>query len=205
LGPSLLQLNTLTLEEIIGLAQADDMRAVEELVKRVQKNVYITLYQLAPERDDIADMSQDVLLKMCRSIKTLRNIHSFKFWLSRMITHRFYDALRKSQRHLKPVSLDDSFFDEESSFSTTRDVPDTALLPEQASINHELDRAIHEAISSLPEQYRTIVVLREIQGLSYEEIAALLSLNLGTVKSRIARARNRLQTLLLPYIQGTES
>lgn len=191
-------------EQLVELAQQDDMAALEELVNRYQKSVYVTLYQLAPERNDILDMTQEVLLRMCRSIKALRSPKTFKFWLNRIMTNLFYDELRKAPRRVPTVSMDLPGFEEEGGEgkSPTQDIPDYRAMPENLALNTELDIKIKEAIANLPEQFRTIIVLREIQGLSYEEIASLTNSNLGTVKSRLARARLKLQEVLAPYLKG---
>ncbi len=205
-------LRSLTMEELVVLAQQESkgskesMRALEELVRRNQKNVYITLYHLAPQRNDLADMTQDVLLRMCRSIHSLRNPKTFKYWINRIITNRFYDELRKKPRQLNTVSMDVSYSGNgDEGKTSSRDIPDQSEEPEQLILNSELDQEVQAAIKNLPEHFRTIVVLREIQGLSYEEIANLTNSNLGTVKSRLARARTKLQEALQPYIKGNEN
>jgi RNA polymerase sigma-70 factor (ECF subfamily) len=194
-------LRALSTEELVLKAQADQMSALEELVSRYQKLVYVTLYQLAPERNDITDLTQEVLLRMCRSIKSLRNPKTFKYWLNRIITNLFYDELRKAPRQLKTISLDEPAYDSDEEQSPARDVPDVSDMPDKLALNSELDQKIQQAIQNLPEQFRTIIVLREIQGLSYEEIASLTETNIGTVKSRLARARLKLQEVLEPYLK----
>lgn len=196
-------LKALSVEEVIELAQKDNMTALEELVKRHQKIVYISLYQLAPERNDLQDLTQEVLLRMCRSIKSLRNAKTFKYWLNRIITNLFYDELRKKSRRIRPISMDEPQF-QDNEYNATRDIPDSDAMPQELALHSELDRHIQTAISELPEQFRTIIVLREIQGLSYEEIASLTDTNIGTVKSRLARARGRLQEVLKPYINDLD-
>ncbi len=198
-------LKALSSEELVIKAQSDDMRALEELVRRYQRLVYVTLYQLAPERNDIIDLTQEVLLRMCRSIKSLRNPKTFKFWLNRIITNLFYDELRKTPRQLNTISIDEPLYaSEEAENALARDIPDSSELPEKMVLNTELDQKIQAAIETLPEQFRTIIVLREIQGLSYEEIASLTNTNIGTVKSRLARARMKLQEALKPYLSAPE-
>lgn len=194
-------LRGLSTEELIGLAQTGQMNALEELVARHQKLVYVTLHQLAPDRNDINDMTQEVLLRMCRSIKSLRNPKTFKYWLNRIITNLFYDELRKMPRQLKTISLDEPVYNDEDEQSPARDIPDSSERPDKVALNSELDEKIQQAIRNLPEQFRTIIVLREIQGLSYEEIASLTDTNIGTVKSRLARARLKLQEVLEPYLK----
>ncbi|HEY9685928.1 MAG TPA: sigma-70 family RNA polymerase sigma factor [Coleofasciculaceae cyanobacterium] len=198
-------LRALSTEELILRAQqeqgAGQMSALEELVSRYQKLVYVTLYQLAPERQDITDLTQEVLLRMCRSIKSLRNPKTFKYWLNRIITNLFYDELRKAPRQLKTISLDEPVYEGDDDQSPARDIPDVSEMPDKVALNSELDAKIQQAIQNLPEQFRTIIVLREIQGLSYEEIASLTDTNIGTVKSRLARARLKLQEVLEPYLK----
>jgi RNA polymerase sigma-70 factor, ECF subfamily len=195
-------LKHLELEQVILKAQDGDMKALEELVNRHQKMVYVSLYQLIPERNDIMDLTQEVLLRMCRSIRSLRNPKTFKYWLNRIITNLFYDEMRKAPRKLKTFSLDDPITGDESSEGPARDIPDTRDLPEHLALNSELDKLIQQAITNLPEQFRIMIVLRELQGLSYDEIASLTNMNIGTVKSRLARARLKLQEELAPYIKN---
>ncbi|MEM0951672.1 MAG: sigma-70 family RNA polymerase sigma factor [Cyanobacteria bacterium P01_H01_bin.74] len=187
-------------EAVVIMAQSGDMRALEELVNRHQRIVYVLLYQLAPERNDLMDLTQEVLLRMCRSIKSLRNPKTFKYWLNRIVTNLFYDEMRKAPKRLKTLSLDEPAFSDDNPDGPSREISDTSALPEHITLNTELDRKIHQAICELPEQFRIIIVLRELQGLTYEEIANLTHINIGTVKSRLARARVKLQTLLTPYL-----
>jgi RNA polymerase sigma-70 factor (ECF subfamily) len=206
-SPDKTKIKTMTVEELVLQAQVEQravaMPALEELVRRNQKVVYVTLYQLAPERQDIADLTQEALLRMCRSIRTLKNPKTFKFWLNRIITNLFYDELRKSSRQLRPVSMDEpQFVDDSASLSASRDIPDTRETPDKLVLNNELDQKIQSAIASLPEQFRTMIVLREVQNLCYDEIATLTNTNIGTVKSRLARARMRLQEMLGAYLSS---
>lgn len=203
----------LSTDELIVLAQDAEglskphhkQRALEMLVKQNQKKVYVSLYHLAPERNDLMDLTQEVLMRMCRSIGSLRNPKTFKYWLNRIVTNLFYDTLRKGSRQLKTVSMDKPFKDDsgDNGRQARRDIPDDSARPEDRILHTELDSTIQHAIQALPEHFRTVVVLRELQGLSYEEIAELTQTNLGTVKSRLARARGKLQESLTPYLNQT--
>jgi RNA polymerase sigma-70 factor (ECF subfamily) len=187
--------------DLVKKCQENDRIAVEELVRRNEKIVYSTLYHLDPNRTDISDLAQEVLFRMAKSVKNLRNPATFKFWLNQIITNLFYDELRRKTRRLATISMDTPYYetgDEES--SQTRDIPDTAKVPEEKTLGSELDEVIKEAIENLPEQFRIVIVLRELQGLSYEEIAEVTKTNIGTVKSRLARARARLQENIRPYL-----
>jgi len=199
-------LDQLENEELVVLAQQNNreaMRALEQLVRRNQKTVYLALYHLSPERNDLQDLTQEVLLRMCRSIKSLKNPKTFKYWLNRIITNLFYDQLRKKPRQLVTVSTDAAIGnDQDEGRSLTRDIPDEKGRPDDNMLSSELDVEIKKSIDRLPEHLRAVVVLREMQGLSYEEIASITKANLGTVKSRLARARQRLKEDLEPYLSG---
>ncbi|HSA06044.1 MAG TPA: sigma-70 family RNA polymerase sigma factor [Candidatus Gastranaerophilales bacterium] len=189
------------LAELIEKSQQDDRLALEELIKRNEQKVYNTLYHLDPNRTDISDIAQEVLFRMAKSIKNLKKPATFKFWLNQIITNLFYDELRRKTRRLNTISIDAPFLDMEGGESPfTLNIPDTEKLPEEKTLGSELDNKIKEAIENLPEQFRIVIVLRELQGLSYEEIAEITKTELGTVKSRLARARARLQEEIKPYL-----
>lgn len=188
--------------ELITKCQSDDKLALEELIRRYEKIVYNTLYHLDPNRIDIADIAQEVLFRMARGIKSLKKPVTFKFWLNQIITNLFYDELRRKTRRLATISIDAPYMegsDEES--NPSRDIADTGKMPEEKTLNKELDEVIRESIDNLPEQFRIVIVLRELQGLSYDEIAEITKTNVGTVKSRLARARAKLQDNIKPYLE----
>jgi len=190
------------LTELILKCQQDDKLALEELIKRHEKLIYNTLYHLDPNRTDIADIAQEVLFRIIRSIKTLRKPVTFKFWLNQIITNLFYDELRRKTRRLATISMDTPYiYASEEEASPSRDIADTGKMPEEKTLNKELDEVIQESINDLPEQFRIVIVLRELQGLSYDEIAELTKTNIGTVKSRLARARAKLQDQIKPYLE----
>ena len=192
--------------DLVLACQRREPAAFEELVKRHQRTVYALLYQLAPEWQDTADLAQDVFIRVWRSINNLRNPSSFRSWLTQIVTNLFYDELRKRPRRVQTVSMDDTIDgDEMTADQATRDIADNSALPDETILSHELSDAIREAMTKLPEQFRTAIVLREIEGLSYEEIAVLTKTEMGTVKSRIARARSKLQELLQPYLSSSSS
>jgi len=188
--------------ELIGKCQQDDKLALEELIKRHEKIVYNTLFHLEPNRIDIADIAQEVLFRMIRAIKTLKKPITFKFWLNQIITNLFYDELRRKTRRLATISIDTPYLNEgEEEIGQSRDIADTGKMPEEKTLGKELDDVIKESINELPEQFRVVIVLREFQGLSYDEIAEITKTNIGTVKSRLARARSRLQEQIKPYLE----
>ena len=173
------------LETIIIEAKKGNKEALEELIKREQKNVYASFYYLSPDM-------QDVLLKMAKNIHTLREPKHFKSWLNRMVANRFFDELRKKKKKLKTVSMEC----EQSAVC----IADNRLIPDEKTLENELDFVIKNSIHKLPEPFRVAIIMRELAGLSYEEIANATNSNIGTVKSRIARARNKLQEYIKPYM-----
>ncbi len=186
-------------EELVLLAQQEDIDALEELIKQNQDSVYASFYYLNSDCQDILDLTQEALLKMAKNIKNLKEPAKFKPWLNRIVTRIFYDHVRSKNRKLKTIPIDKSGDEEQDRFNVT-DIPCKTCTPEQSSLNGELSCTIEKSIHKLPDSFRLAIVLREFQGLSYEEIADITNTNVGTVKSRIARARNKLQEDLKAYI-----
>ena len=175
-----------------------DKAAFAELLRRYQSHVEKVLYNLAPDWQDRADLVQEVWIRVYRNIRRLNEPSKFQGWLSRIATNLFYDELRKRKRHATPLSLDApiTFSDGEMDWEIAADTPE----PDEELSRQEFYGQLQAAIADLPEVFRTTIVLREIQGMSYEEIAEITKASLGTVKSRIARARQRLQLQLQPYL-----
>lgn len=182
-------------EELIVLAQQADFKALEELIRREQKNIYASFAYLCKNEQQASDLTQEVLLKVAKNIQSLKNPKLFKNWLSQIITNLFYDTLRKKERNPETISLDC-----EQQAAIKNQLPDKKCKPAEKCITTELEKIIKNAIKNLPEQFRIAIILREFQGLSYEEIAEATKVNVGTVKSRIARARSKLQEDLKAYI-----
>jgi len=171
-----------------------------ELIRRYQSHVEKVLYHLAPDWSDRADLSQEVWIRVYRNITRLQEPEKFRGWLSRIATNLFYDELRKRKRVSPPLSLDAplNLEDGEMSWDIASDDP----RPDDELATQEFYEKLREAIADLPEVFRTTIVLREIEGMAYEEIAELTGVSLGTVKSRIARARQRLQSQLQNYLEA---
>ncbi|WP_124975568.1 sigma-70 family RNA polymerase sigma factor [Aphanothece sacrum] len=175
-----------------------DRVAFAELLNRYQSHVDRILYHLAPDWQDRADLAQEVWIRVYRNIKRLNEPMKFRGWLSRIATNLFYDELRKRKRVSHPVSLDAPrrVDDGEIEWDIVSDYPS----PNDNLATREFYDRLRLAIADLPEAFRTTIVLREIDGLAYEEIAEMTGVSLGTVKSRIARARAKLQSVLQPYL-----
>lgn len=201
--PAPVQLDKLSNYDLILRTQAGlrpDKAAFAELLRRYQPHVERLLYHLAPDWQDRADLAQEIWIRVYRNIKRLNEPVKFRGWLSRIATNLFYDELRKRKRVKSPLSLDSPRVaeDGEMDWEIAGDNPS----PEEELTTREFYEQLHLAIADLPEVFRTTIVLREIEGMPYEEIAEITNVSLGTVKSRIARARSRLQSQLQNYLNG---
>ena len=186
------------IEELIVLSQQDDFKALETLLKRVQHDIFATLSYMAKNNNNIHDLTQEVLLKIVKNIHNLKSPRCFNGWLNQIITNTYYDDLRKIKRTPETISLD--YECEPLNLTVKIEIPDKKSRPFDKCITAECERLIKSAIRELPESFRIAIILREFQGLSYEEIAKTTHSSIGTVKSRIARGRIKLQEALKNYI-----
>ena len=170
-----------------------DVNAFETLVKEYEKNVYNLALRMTGNSEDASDMSQEAFIKAYNSLSSFRGDSKFSVWLYRIVSNVCLDYLRSRTR--KPtVSLSTENDDGED---VELDIADETQSPE-VLLDRSLTRdAVRRGLASLPPDHREILLLREIQGLSYEEIAAALNLEAGTVKSRIFRARKKLCSFLI--------
>jgi RNA polymerase sigma factor (sigma-70 family) len=203
-GPAprvIVQADKLSNHDLILLCQSGfqpERTAFAELLRRHRSHVDRVLYHLAPDWEDRADLAQEVWIRVYRNIKRLNEPGKFRGWLSRITTNLFYDELRKRKRHQSPLSLDAPLTMEDGEVDWEIASEDPG--PAEALTTEEFYHQLRVAIADLPEAFRTTIVLREIQGMAYEEIAEITGVSLGTVKSRIARARQRLQSQLQGYL-----
>ena len=190
----------MNLYDLICTAQEDNYDALEEIIRREQKNIYASFCYLGANKENISDLTQEALFRMSKNIKTLKNPNLFKSWLSQIVSNLFYFLLRKKQKVPDSVSIDSYWLNDENSDNCVLHICDNTTKPDDKTLNRELTDVIRETICQLPEHFRLVIILRELQGLSYEEIAKITKTNVGTVKSRIARARNKMQECLKPYL-----
>ena len=175
---------------ILSAQQADGM-ALEELVKRVQKTVFTMFSYLADKRQDVADLTQEALIKMAKNISSLNEPKLFKAWLNQIVTNVFYDYVKKNSKDNK-VELDNN---------KILEIKDKiGCEPGEKCLFSEMEKLIKAAVLTLPDNLRIVIVLREYEGLSYEDIPRITNTTIGTVKSRISRARLRLQQELKEFI-----
>jgi RNA polymerase sigma-70 factor, ECF subfamily len=179
--------------KLIERCRAGDTAAFNVLVRRYERTVYNTAYRLCGAHDDAADIAQEASVRAWNNLKSFRGEAQFSTWIHRIVTNVFLDD-RKKKRSRPTRSLDEALELEEN--SVQRQFEDHAPGPEAIAEGDERRRILEKAISTLPEAQRTMVVLYHAQGMAYEEIAAILELPMGTVKSRLNRARLALRERL---------
>ena len=183
----------MTDQELVLRAKQGDQAAFEQLVADNQNKVYSLALRLIGDREEAADQAQEAFLKAWQGLNAFQGESSFSTWLYRLTANVCIDYLRRRNRRLgveSAVSLDD----EEAGWAEPADWEQD---PHRKLEQSERGRALARGLERLPEYQRRPLVLRELSGLSYQEIAQALDLDLGTVKSRIARARLALRKILL--------
>ena len=177
---------------LVEVAQRGDVASFNELVRLFEGRVYNLCYRMLGDPDSAADAAQDAFLAAFRNLASFRG-GSFRSWMLRIATNTCYDVLRVRKRR-PSVSLDIEADDE--SASSPLQIADTAESPDDFAQRRELAAAIQQGLTALPDEQRIVLILSDIQGLAYEEIAQITNSNLGTVKSRLSRGRARLREVL---------
>ena len=183
----------MTDRELVEKAKKGDQGAFEQLVLYNQNRVYSLALRLLGDREEAADLAQEAFVKAWQGLSSFQGESSFSTWVYRLTTNVCIDHLRKKKRReaVEPaVSLDD----EDSGWAEPADWEGD---PQKQLERSERGKALARALERLPEWQRRALVLRELSGLSYQEIGEALDIDLGTVKSRIARARLNLRKILL--------
>lgn len=183
----------MTEQELVTRAKQGDQDAFAQLVEANQNRIYSLTLRMTGHPEDAADLAQDAFLRAWRTLPSFQGDSSFSTWLYRLASNLCIDFLRQEKRkkaNLTVMSLDD---DEDS---PSAEIPDRRFAPENELQRKELRHAVGQALLQLSDEHRQVLVLREADGLSYTEIAELLNLEEGTVKSRIARARLSLRNIL---------
>jgi len=178
---------------LINEAQRGNLDSFNSLILSYQDIVFNTALRIMGEEEAAADATQEAFLSAFRAIKSFRG-GSFKAWLLRTVTNSCYDELRRRKRR-PSVPLEPETDDGEE-METPRWLADPSLSPEEEAEVDELEHAIQHCLEGLPVEFRTVVVLSDLQGMDYKEVAAAVRVPLGTIKSRLARARLRLRECL---------
>lgn len=181
----------MTEQELVHSAQKGDTSAFGQLVEAHQSKIYSLCYRMTGNAEDAADLTQEVFLSAWRSLSRFQEQSSFGTWVYRMATNASIDFLRREKRR-QVLSMTM----EEDSEERQAQVPDERYSPHRLLEQKEARQAVANALAALSPEHRQVLVLREMEGLSYTEMAHLLDLEEGTVKSRLARARLALKDFL---------
>jgi RNA polymerase sigma-70 factor (ECF subfamily) len=192
-------LTPLTDQQVVELARSGQEPAYRELLRRYERPVFSLIYRMVRDRSLAEDLSQDTFVKVLNALDSYRPEYKFSSWVFKIANNVAIDQLRK--RELDTLSLDgapDARTKDEVE-ATALQAVDRSELPLQELESRELGSMIEAAIAKLRPEYRSCILLRHVEGRSYEEIAEALDLPLGTVKTYIHRARNELREYLEPY------
>lgn len=183
---------------LVQAAKQGDVSAFEQLVKRYDRNVFRIANHITQNREDAEDVVQDAFLKAFRNLEQFQGNSKFYTWLVRIAVNESLMKLRR-RRSDRTVSLDQEVETEEDTMP--REVADWAPNPEQLYRQGELNEILTKTVNGLPASFRTVFVLRDIEGLSTEETAEALELSVPAVKSRLLRARLQLRDRLNKYFR----
>lgn len=183
----------MTEQELVERAKKGDETAFEVLVTDNEKRIYNLCRRLTGNPEDAAELTQEAFLNAWRRLSRFQGESSFSTWLYRLASNACIDFLRKEKRR-QNLSMTVSLDDEEEARQV--ELPDERYAPERELERTEVRQAVAAGLERLTPEHRQVLVMREINGLSYAEIGAVLGLEEGTVKSRIARARNALRKVL---------
>lgn len=181
--------------ELLELCAKKNEDAFSVIVERYEKFVYSAVWTELKNTEDAFDVSQEVFIRLYNAAGGFRCESTLKTWLFRMCKNCAYDYMRKFYKH-KTISLSKSDDDEDG--KSIEDIP-SEQTTEGAALTNEKIRAVHRAINMLPDDQRDVIILRELEGMSYAEISASLGIEEGTVKSRISRGREALKKNLEKY------
>src|SRR5215468_1665646 len=184
---------------LVQAAKGGDVAAFEELVKRYDRNVFRIAQHITQNREDAEDVVQDAFLKAYQNLEQFQGQSKFYTWLVRIAVNEALMRLRK-RRNEKTVSMDEDVKTDEGSIP--REVADWSPNPEQLYGQSELGDILKKTIQGLPPGFRTVFVLRDVEGLSTEETAEMLGLSIPAVKSRLLRARLQLRERLAKYFKS---
>ena len=174
-------------KELIRRSQAGDGEAFGVLVERYKGKVFSLAYGFAQDRAAADDLAQEVFIKVYLSLTKFQSKSEFGTWLYRVAVNHIKDYLRKNKRRMKEIPLDEA---------GDRVLASSDPGPEEEGLREGQRKIVQAALAGLPEKYKVILTLRDIDGLSYEDISGILKLSPGTVDSRLHRARRKLREKL---------
>ncbi|MBM6829234.1 sigma-70 family RNA polymerase sigma factor [Anaerotignum lactatifermentans] len=180
--------------ELVALARQGDMDAFEALILQHEKIVYNIAFRMMGGGEDVKDMAQEVFLKVYRNLERFDGKSAFSTWIYRIAVNTCIDEIRK-RKGKQTYSLDAELEDEDGNYK--KQFADEGGRPEEEILQKELRGEVLAALETLSPEHKAAVILRDIRGYSYEEIAEMIQMPLGTVKSRISRGRAQLKEEIL--------
>jgi RNA polymerase sigma-70 factor (ECF subfamily) len=189
----------ISVAERVRLAQGGDLRAFEQLFHQYQRGIYNTIFQIVRSESDAADLTQDVFVRAYRALPRLQTPEAFVSWLYRIAVNLSRNHLRDAAR-ARTESLEYNSDDPEG--GGQREIADTSGDPAALAQSGDTARHVRQAIATLSPDHRTVVTLHHLEGMPVEQIAAIMNCSVGTVKSRLSRARDHLRRKLTPYVEG---
>ncbi len=183
--------------ELVNQAKQGKMEAFELLVNRYQQKVANVISKFVKDRHEIQDVAQEVFIKVFRALPNFRGDSSFYTWIYRIAVNTSKNHLVSKSRRIQNTQVE---FEEAENFSSNEDQRNLDT-PDAVYARGELEQTMSKAIATLPDDLKTAIVLREVDGLSYEEIAEKMDCPIGTVRSRIFRARDAIDQAMRPLLQ----
>ena len=183
--------------EFIERLKDGDAAAFDTLVNRYTSEIYAVLFRLTQDAEEAKDLTQETFLRALKAVKNFRGDADLKTWLYRIAVNESRNRFRwwKRRRREKTISLDQEIKSGEGA-TIHETLSGNSENPEAETLRRERQTALRNALTKLPDNFREAIILRDIQGLSYEEVANALETNIGTIKSRIARGREELRKML---------
>lgn len=186
--------------QLLESARAGSLVAFEELVLRYEKKIYNYCFRMTNNEQDAEDLTQEVFIRVYKNLKSFKGNSHFSTWVYRIAHNICIDRYRRLK--IPSISLSTGGFGEEDK---EIEIASEELTPEDAVITREQQEMIMKCIAMLKPQYRSAIVLRDIQNYSYEEIARIMDIPIGTVKSHISRARSALRKSVCSHLEGGET
>ena len=191
-------------KSLIKKALNNDINAYEILILKYEKRVYNIAYKIFKNEQDAYDASQEVFIKLYKNLYKFDNKSSFGTWLYRMAINTCIDEYRKIKKYVeKKESIDEVVFVNNDEIE--KQYESRNLTPEEEYLKYELKQEIYSCLNNLKEEHKTIIILKDMESYTYEEIASIMSINIGTVKSKLSRARNALKDEILSSRNKTKN
>lgn len=178
-------------KELIRQAKKGDLKAYEDIIGLYEKRVFSTIYYMVKNDNDVEDIAQEVFIKIYKNLNNFKEESSLYTWIYRITVNVCIDELKKRK---KVVYIDEKIDTKDGEVELQ--LPDNSKSPTDIAEDNELKYRLEKCIKKLPESQRMMIILRDIKGFTYMEIAEIMKMNLGTVKSKINRARAALKELL---------